>query len=201
MNAKLIALLIRSNATLVEVLGELSRQLDTAGNYSENNFWNLRQEIIGMAEEAEAMSTAELTTVVTGCPDNVAEIIENAVRNSKGFNSLREHDDIMKKCEIITGNLEVTGSPIMMMSPAHQKESVGNIRPSDLKAGTYYHGMDGANIPYFARIDGLSNYSDHIEGTERAVYSVSLVDARGHDVDQCPRMMHGHLILKEFRHW
>ena len=168
MNGKLIALLIRSNATLIEAIGELSRQLDTAGNYSENNFWNLRQEVIAMAEEAESLDDVQPTTVITGCPENVEELLADAVRKHSKFKKGSHANNPVRRPVMPVAH------PIMPISPSHQKGSVNDMQPSDLTAGTYYHGIDGANVPYFARIDGLSNYSNHIEGTERAVYSFTL---------------------------
>lgn len=58
MNGQLIALLIRSNANLITAIDELARQIDNGKNYVEANFLNLREEVLAMADEAEAI-TAE----------------------------------------------------------------------------------------------------------------------------------------------
>ena len=55
MDAKLVSLLIHSNATLIEAISEHARQ--TSSNYSENNFWNLRQECVELAEQALRLDT------------------------------------------------------------------------------------------------------------------------------------------------
>lgn len=56
MDAKLISLLIYSNAAVIEAISEHARQ--TSANYSENNFWNLRQECVALAAQAEEFATA-----------------------------------------------------------------------------------------------------------------------------------------------
>ena len=55
MNGKLIGLLIRSNAAMIEAISASARLADKDGTYDENLFWGLRQEVIAMAEEAEAI--------------------------------------------------------------------------------------------------------------------------------------------------
>lgn len=96
MNGKLIGLLIRSNATLIEALSESARLADKDGSYNENQFWNLRQEVIAMAEEAEAM-TEEVAI------EQVKIAVEQGAR--EGFNKVRE-----------------SFPPMVPISPAHQVE-------------------------------------------------------------------------------
>lgn len=96
MNGKLIGLLIRSNATLIEALSESARLSDKDGSYNENQFWNLRQEVIAMAEEAEAV-TEEVAI------EQVKIAVEQGAR--EGFNKVRE-----------------SFPPMVPISPAHQVE-------------------------------------------------------------------------------
>ena len=81
MNGKLIGLLIRSNAAMIEAISASARLADKDGTYDENLFWGLRQEVIAMAEEAEAM-TEEVTI------GQVKIAVEQGAQ--QGFNKVRE---------------------------------------------------------------------------------------------------------------
>lgn len=66
MNGKLIELLIRSNAAIIEAISASARLADKDGTYDENLFWGLRQEVIAMADEAEAITRdAEIQQAVS----------------------------------------------------------------------------------------------------------------------------------------
>lgn len=141
MNGKLIALLIRSNATLIEAIGELSRQLDTAGNYSENNFWNLRNEVIAMAEEAEAIT------------DDVQ--IQNQIQIAaaegamEGFNKIRE-----------------SFPPMVPISPAHLLEPEP-LKWSDVQVGRKFAGKSANNGQHYLCV--ITETDVHMNSAERAV--------------------------------
>lgn len=70
MNGKLIGLLIRSNAAIIEAISASARLADKDGTYDENLFWGLRQEVIAMADEVEAITLdAEIQQVVSIAAD------------------------------------------------------------------------------------------------------------------------------------
>ncbi len=131
MNSKLIALLIRSNAALIEAMGEVTRQLDKSGNYSENHFWNLRSEVIAMAEAAEAMDNEIQTQVVS---------VSSDPRN-------------MEKISELIGELKTI--PIIPISPSYQIKVEPLI--ADIQSGRKFHGKFENNIEtYLAVITGIS---------------------------------------------
>lgn len=176
MNGKLIGLLIRSNATLIEAMGELSRQLDTAGNYSENNFWNLRQEVIAMAEEAEAM-TEEVTI-----DQQVKIAIEQGTR--EGFNKVRE-----------------SFPPMVPISPAHEIKDQSELSHiQDVDIGRVYLGKSSSTGQYYtARLEGIRAGSVVDESVR--VARTSMLTLANNNLTPFDRFISEPDFIKEFIRW
>ena len=132
MNGKLIGLLIRSNAVIVEALDEAARLADKDGTYDSDKFWNLRQEIVAMAEQAEAM--ADEVTI----EHQVKIAVEQGAR--EGFNKVRE-----------------SFPPMIPISPAHEvKDQSEPLRIQYADIGRVYLGKSSSTGQQFtARIEDL----------------------------------------------
>lgn len=115
MNGKLIGLLIRSNAAMIEAMGEVVRQLDKSGNHFEHRFRNLRSQVIAMAEEAEAIKgDVEIRQAV----------------------SIADSEGVMRDFN--------TFHPIVPISPAHQLEREP-LKWSDIQVGRKFEGKFSHN--------------------------------------------------------
>lgn len=174
MNGKLIGLLIRSNATLIEAMGELSRQLDTAGNYSENNFWNLRQEVIAMAEEAEAM-TEEVVT---------ESQMKTAINQYawEGFNEVRE-----------------SVPPMVPISPAHQVEREKLVW-GDVKVNRKFVGKTTHNNQFYTAI--ITETDVNLNSVDRAVnVRTKILEVNGNEVTPFDRPIIARQFKEEFDRW
>lgn len=137
MNGKLIGLLIRSNAVIVEALDESARLADKDGTYDSDKFWNLRQEIVAMAEQAEAMADEVMADEVT-----IAQQVKIAVEQGarEGFNKVRE-----------------SFPPMVPISPAHEvKHQSEPLRIQYADIGKVYLGKSSSTGQQFtARIEDL----------------------------------------------
>ena len=174
MNGKLIGLLIRSNATLIEALSESARLADKDGSYNENQFWNLRQEVIAMAEEAEAM-TEEVVT---------ESQMKTAIKQYawEGFNEVRE-----------------SVPPMVPISPAHQVEREKLVW-SDVKVNRAFIGKTvHNNQPYVAVI---TETDVNLNSTDRAVnVRTKILKINGNDVAPFDRPIIAGQFKEEFERW
>ncbi len=119
MNGKLIGLLIRSNAAMIEAISASARLADKDGTYDENLFWGLRQEVIAMAEEAEAITgNVEIQQAMR---DTVTESVMHGVRQI---------------------------APLVPISPAHQLEREP-LKWSDVQVGRKFAGKSANNGQYY----------------------------------------------------
>ena len=119
MNGKLIGLLIRSNAAIIEAISASARLADKDGTYDENLFWGLRQEVIAMAEEAEAITgEVEIQQAVT---------VAAAEGARHGFNQI---------------------APLIPISPAHQLEREP-LKWSDVQTGRKFAGKSLNNGQHY----------------------------------------------------
>lgn len=174
MNGKLIGLLIRSNATLIEALSESARLADKDGSYNENQFWNLRQEVIAMAEEAEAM-TEEVVT---------ESQMKTAIKQYawEGFNEVRE-----------------SVPPMVPISPAHQVEREKLVW-GDVKVNRAFIGKTAHNNqPYVAVItetDVNLNSTDHAVNVRTKILKIN-----GNDVAPFDRPIIAGQFKEEFERW
>lgn len=173
MNGKLIALLIRSNATLIEALSESARLADKDGSYNENQFWNLRQEVIAMAEEAEEV-TEEVTI------EQVKIAVEQGAK--EGFNKVRE-----------------SFPPMVPISPAHQVEREKLVW-GDVKVNRAFIGKTAHNNqPYVAVI---TETDVNLNSTDRAVnVRTKILKINGNDVAPFDRPIIAGQFKEEFERW
>lgn len=119
MNGKLIGLLIRSNAAMIEAISASARLADKDGTYDENLFWGLRQEVIAMAEEAEAITDdVEIKQAVT---------VAAAEGARHGFNQI---------------------APLIPISPAHMLEREP-LKWSDVQVGRKFAGKSANNGQHY----------------------------------------------------
>lgn len=174
MNGKLIGLLIRSNATLIEALSESARLSDKDGSYNENQFWNLRQEVIAMAEEAEAV-TEEVAI------EQVKIAVEQGAR--EGFNKVRE-----------------SFPPMVPISPAHEvKHQSGFLHDTDI--GRVYLGKSSSTGQYYtARIEGFRAAQSAVDGDVKVVRTSMLTLANNH-LTPFDRFISESDFIKEFIRW
>lgn len=174
MNGKLIGLLIRSNATLIEALSESARLADKDGSYNENQFWNLRQEVIAMAEEAEAM-TEEITI------EQVKIAVEQGAR--EGFDKVRE-----------------SFPPMVPISPAHEvKHQSGFLHDTDINR--VYLGKSSSTGQYYtARIEGFRAAQSAVDGNVKVVRTSMLTLANNH-LTPFDRFISEPDFIKEFIRW
>lgn len=173
MNGKLIGLLIRSNAAMIEALSESARLADKDGSYNENQFWNLRQEVIAMAEEAEAM-TEEV---------NIEQVkIAVAQGAREGFNKVRE-----------------SFPPMVPISPAHQVEREKLVW-GDVKVNRAFIGKTAHNNqPYVAVI---TEADVNLNSTDRAVnVRTKILKINGNDVAPFDRPIIAGQFKEEFERW
>ena len=174
MNGKLIGLLIRSNATLIEALSESARLSDKDGSYNENQFWNLRQEVIAMAEEAEAV-TEEVAI------EQVKIAVEQGAR--EGFNKVRE-----------------SFPPMVPISPAHEvKHQSGLLHDADINR--VYLGKSSSTGQYYtARIEGFRAAQSAVDGNVKVVRTSMLTLANKH-LTPFDRFIGEPDFIKEFIRW
>lgn len=174
MNGKLIGLLIRSNATLIEALSESARLADKDGSYNENQFWNLRQEVIAMAEEAEAI-TEEVNI------EQVKIAVEQGAR--EGFNKVRE-----------------SFPPMVPISPAHEvKHQSGFLHDTDINR--VYLGKSSSTGQYYtARIEGFRAAQSAVDGNVKVVRTSMLTLANNH-LTPFDRFISEPDFIKEFIRW
>lgn len=174
MNGKLIGLLIRSNATLIEALSESARLADKDGSYNENQFWNLRQEVIAMAEEAEAV-TEEVTI------EQVKIAVEQGAK--EGLNKVRE-----------------SFPPMVPISPAHEiKHQSGFLHDADI--GRVYLGKSSSTGQYYtARVEGFRAAQSAVDGDVKVVRTSMLTLANNH-LTPFDRFISESDFIKEFIRW
>lgn len=173
MNGKLIGLLIRSNAAMIEAISASARLADKDGTYDENLFWGLRQEVIAMAEEAEAM-TEEVNI------EQVKIAVEQGAR--EGFNKVRE-----------------SFPPMVPISPAHQVEREklvwGDVKVNRAFIGKTVHN----NQPYVAII---TETDVNLNSTDRAVnVRTKILKINGNDVVPFDRPIIAGQFKEEFERW
>ncbi|CAD5235822.1 hypothetical protein PFOEGONH_00029 [Klebsiella phage vB_KppS-Pokey] len=173
MNGKLIGLLIRSNAAMIEAISASARLADKDGSYDENLFWGLRQEVIAMAEEAEAM-TEEVNI------EQVKIAVEQGAR--EGFNKVRE-----------------SFPPMVPISPAHQVEREklvwGDVKVNRAFIGKTVHN----NQPYVAII---TETDVNLNSTDRAVnVRTKILKINGNDVAPFDRPIIAGQFKEEFERW
>lgn len=175
MNGKLIGLLIRSNAVIVEALDEAARLSDKDGTYDSDKFWNLRQEIVAMAEQAEAMAN-EVTI-----EQQVKIAVEQGAR--EGFNKVRE-----------------SFPPMVPISPAHEvKDPSELLRVQDADIGRVYLGKSISTGQYFtARVEGIRAGS--IDENIRVIRTSMLTLADKH-LTPFDRFVGESDFIKEFIRW
>lgn len=174
MNGKLIGLLIRSNAAMIEAISASARLADKDGTYDENLFWGLRQEVIAMAEEAEAM-TEEVVT---------ESQMKTAIKQYawEGFNEVRE-----------------SVPPMVPISPAHQVEREKLVW-SDVKVNRAFIGKTAHNNqPYVAVI---TETDVNLNSTDRAVnVRTKILKINGNDVAPFDRPIIAGQFKEEFERW
>lgn len=173
MNGKLIGLLIRSNAAMIEALSESARLADKDGSYNENQFWNLRQEVIAMAEEAEAMTEEA----------NIEQVkIAVAQGAREGFDKVRE-----------------SFPPMVPISPAHQVEREKLVW-GDVKVNRAFIGKTAHNNqPYVAVI---TEADVNLNSTDRAVnVRTKILKINGNDVAPFDRPIIAGQFKEEFERW
>lgn len=175
MNGKLIGLLIRSNAAMIEALSESARLADKDGSYNENQFWNLRQEVIAMAEEAEAM-TEEVVT---------ESQMKTAIKQYawEGFNEVRE-----------------SFPPMVPISPAHEvKHQSGHLHDTDINR--VYLGKSSSTGQYYtARIEGFRAAQSAVDGNVKVVRT-SMLTLAGNTLIPFDRFISEPDFIKEFYRW
>lgn len=174
MNGKLIGLLIRSNAAMIEALSESARLADKDGSYNENQFWNLHQEVIAMAEEAEAM-TEEVNT------EQVKIAVAQGAR--EGFDKVRE-----------------SFPPMVPISPAHEvKHQSGFLHDTDINR--VYLGKSSSTGQYYtARIEGFRAAQSAVDGNVKVVRTSMLTLANNH-LTPFDRFISEPDFIKEFIRW
>lgn len=174
MNGKLIGLLIRSNAVIVEALDESARLSDKDGTYDSDRFWNLRQEIVAMAEQAEAM--ADEVTI----EQQVKIAVEQGAR--EGFNKVRE-----------------SFPPMVPISPAHQVESEKLVW-SEVKVNRKFVGKTvHNNQPYLAII---TETDVNLNSTDRAInVRTKVLEINGNEVAPFDRPIIAGQFKEEFERW
>lgn len=174
MNGKLIGLLIRSNAAMIEAISASARLADKDGTYDENLFWGLRQEVIAMAEEAEAM-TEEVVT---------ESQMKTAIKRYawEGFNEVRE-----------------SVPPMVPISPAHQVEREKLVW-GDVKVNRAFIGKTAHNNqPYVAVI---TETDVNLNSTDRAVnVRTKILKINGNDVAPFDRPIIAGQFKEEFERW
>lgn len=177
MNGKLVGLLIRSNATLIEALSESARLADKDGSYNENQFWNLRQEVIAMAEEAE-VATEEAVT-----ESQIKIAIEQGAW--EGFKQVRE-----------------SFPPMIPISPAHEVEHQSEIlHIQDADIGRVYLGKSKSTGQYYtARIEGVRAAQSSIDGNVRVVRT-SMLTLANNNLTPFDRFISEPDFIKEFYRW
>lgn len=173
MNGKLIGLLIRSNAAMIEAISASARLADKDGTYDENLFWGLRQEIIAMAEEAEAV-TEEVTI------EQVKIAVEQGAR--EGFDKVRE-----------------SFPPMVPISPAHQVEREKLVW-GDVKVNRAFIGKTAHNNqPYVAII---TETDVNLNSADRAVnVRTKILKINGNDVAPFDRPIIAGQFKEEFERW
>lgn len=174
MNGKLIGLLIRSNAAMIEAISASARLADKDGTYDENLFWGLRQEVIAMAEEAEAM-TEEVNI------EQVKIAVEQGAR--EGFNKVRE-----------------SFPPMVPISPAHEvKHQSGFLHDTDINR--VYLGKSSSTGQYYtARIEGFRAAQSAVDGNVKVVRTSMLTLANNH-LTPFDRFISEPDFIKEFIRW
>lgn len=175
MNGKLIGLLIRSNAAMIEAISASARLADKDGTYDENLFWGLRQEVIAMAEEAEAI-TEEVTI-----EQQVKIAVEQGAR--EGFNKVRE-----------------SFPPMVPISPAHEvKHQSGFLHDTDINR--VYLGKSSSTGQYYtARIEGFRAAQSAVDGNVKVVRTSMLTLANNH-LTPFDRFISEPDFIKEFIRW
>lgn len=176
MNGKLIGLLIRSNAAMIEAISASARLADKDGTYDENLFWGLRQEVIAMAEEAEAM-TEEVNI------EQVKIAVEQGAR--EGFNKVRE-----------------SFPPMVPISPAHEVDhQSGLLQIQDADIGRVYLGKSSSSGQYYtARIEGFRGAQSAVDGNVKVVRTSMLTLANNH-LTPFDRFISESDFIKEFIRW
>lgn len=174
MNGKLIGLLIRSNAAMIEAISASARLADKDGTYDENLFWGLRQEVIAMAEEAEAI-TEEVNI------EQVKIAVEQGAR--EGFNKVRE-----------------SFPPMVPISPAHEvKHQSGFLHDTDINR--VYLGKSSSTGQYYtARIEGFRAAQSAVDGNVKVVRTSMLTLANNH-LTPFDRFISEPDFIKEFIRW
>lgn len=176
MNGKLIGLLIRSNAAMIEAISASARLADKDGTYDENLFWGLRQEVIAMAEEAEAI--IDDVTI----EHQVKIAVEQGAR--EGFNKVRE-----------------SFPPMVPISPAHEvKDQPGLLRIQDVDIGRVYLGKSSSTGQYYtARIEGIRAGSLVDENIR--VARTSMLTLANNNLTPFDRFIGEPDFIKEFIRW
>ena len=178
MNQKLIGLLIRSNATLIEALSLATSVSDTRGLYDPNQFWGLRQECIALAEEAEAYEVPQQNTVVTSGP-------------TEPF-AHREIDRLRKSVEQTP---EVT--PLIPISPAHLPDP---LRLQDVQIGLVFTGKSENTGQLYTAVITETDVVSDVMGRKLAL-SVNMLTLAGKDLMPFQRRLTEDMFVKEFVSW
>lgn len=177
MNGKLIGLLIRSNAAMIEAISASARLADKDGTYDENLFWGLRQEVIAIAEEAEAM-TEEVVT---------ESRMKTAIKQYawESFNKVRE-----------------SFPPMVPISPAHKVDhQSGLLQIQDADIGRVYLGKSSSTGQYYtARIEGFRDAQSAVDGNVKVVRTSMLTLANNH-LTPFDRFIGEPGFIKEFIRW
>lgn len=174
MNGKLIGLLIRSNAAMIEAISASARLADKDGTYDENLFWGLRQEVIAMAEEAEAM-TEDVTI-----DQQVKIAVEQGAR--EGFNKVRE-----------------SFPPMVPISPAHQMESEKLVW-GEVKVNRKFIGKTTHNNQFYTAI--ITETDVNLNSVDRAVnVRTKILEVNGNEVTPFDRPIIARQFKEEFDRW
>nr|CAK6604285.1 hypothetical protein K9PH25C2_LOCUS36 [Klebsiella phage vB_Kpn_K9PH25C2] len=174
MNGKLIGLLIRSNAAMIEAISASARLADKDGTYDENLFWGLRQEVIAMAEEAEAM-TEEVVT---------ESQMKTAIKQYawEGFNEVRE-----------------SFPPMVPISPAYQVEREKLVW-GDVKVNRAFIGKTAHNNQLYVAV--ITETDVNLNSTDRDVnVRTKILKINGNDVAPFDRPIIAGQFKEEFERW
>lgn len=176
MNAKLAALLIRSNANIIYAL-HMADENSHGGPaaYTSKEFLELYDETLSLAKEAETLGKTDSTS-------DMGVVIKNAAEAGAGA-ALRQHRN---------------GTPIMPISPAHEVKLDRNSL-----IGRTFRGESSSNPGqmYIAVIVDTNRVYNGLTMQEDLYVNTDVTEVNGSAVTGFPRSMSFEQLEKEFRGW
>lgn len=182
MNGKLIALLIRSNALMIEALkmSDANAQMREGGPYAHDSseFNNLVLDCELLAKEAEEFEDVQLQSHVTITGQDLLS---------------PDQQDLIRK--VVEQTPQV--SPMIPISPAHLPDP---LRLQDVEIGRVFHGkFEGNGKPYTALIR-ITNLITDVMGPQLALVTM-LQTIEGKGLIPFERRLSEDTFVKEFVSW